>query len=403
MRCLAFALWCFVVSAALAAGLSAADRPPARPRVERINELIARLGSDEFTAREAATEELSKIGLPAYAALEAAASHPDREVRFRSQRVLNLIRQHDQERRLDAFLSGQDDAEEYPLPGWTRFRKKYSDDGQARRLFVEMQRADPELLKAIEDSPRRAMELLIHRMAQTQQAMQSGTQQITVGQVAAELFVCAEEDVPPLPFQSVNSLFSQCFQPTIREIINAGSRGGIPRKMLGTIVARSEDFSAYQAMSVANQFKLREGITPATHALKNYESNRLSIGNMVQYALTTIAQLGDESHLPLVETDKLMHDASQVAQFQEHDTTYVIQLRDVALATAILLSKQDLRAYFDIPPNQSLTEPQMIFLNARLIGFTSDEKRSAVFARWAKYKATQKPQDSSSPAGAAGM
>jgi hypothetical protein len=75
----------------------------------------------------------------------------------------------------------------------------------------------------------------------------------------------------------------------------------------------------------------------------------------------------------------------------------------VALATAILLSKQDLRAYFDIPPNQSLTEPQMIFLNARLIGFTSDEKRSAVFARWAKYKATQKPQDSSSPAGAAGM
>ena len=123
---------------------------------------------------------------------------------------------------------------------------------------------------------------------------------------------------------------------------------------------------------------------------------------MVQYALTTIAQLGDESHLPLVETDKLMHDASQVAQFQENDTTYVIQLRDVALATAILLSKQDLRAYFDIPPNQSLTEPQMIFLNARLIGFTATKAHRRV-RQVGEVQGAQKAQNSGSTTGGAGM
>lgn len=373
-----------VVAALAPVSLSAVDQAAAP--ADRIARLIAELGSDEFTTRESASAELARIGLPAFAALEGAARHPDREVRLRSERVLNLIRQHDQERRLDAFLNGQDDGEEYPLPGWNRFRKDYGDDSQTRLLFVEIQRADPELMKALEDSARRATDLLNHRAAEVQQAMQQGTQQVSLGQVVAALFVAAEEDVS-VPLPSLLTLFTQCYQPTIREVISSSARRGVPRKMLGAIIARSEDFAAYQAMNVANQFKLSEGIVPATRLLKNYDANRGMVANMAQAALMTIAQLGDASHLPLVETDKLLNDAAQVAQFQENGTTYVIQLRDVALAAAVVLSKQDLRAFFEIPPNQTLTEPQMIFLNARLIGFASDEKRAAAFEKWAKYKA----------------
>jgi len=36
---------------------------------------------------------------------------------------------------------------------------------------------------------------------------------------------------------------------------------------------------------------------------------------------------------------------------------------------------------------QALADPQAIFLNARLIGFASEEKRAAAFAKWAKFAA----------------
>src|SRR5207249_4838927 len=124
-------------------------------------------------------------------------------------------------------------------------------------------------------------------------------------------------------------------------------------------------------------------IIPAIRILKNYDGRNAP---MAQRALITIADLGDASHLPLVDTEKLMHDATQIAQFRENETTFTIQIRDVALAAAIVLSKQDLKSYFDVPRNQPFSDPQMIFLNPRLIGFSSDEKRAEVFAKWEKYK-----------------
>ena len=103
-------------------------------------------------------------------------------------------------------------------------------------------------------------------------------------------------------------------------------------------------------------------------------------------------QVGQTPVSVAVETPKLLTDQSQVAQFKENDTTYVIQLRDVALAAAIVLSKQDLRAYFEVPRNQPLDDPQMIFLNARLIGFADNAKRAAVFAKWEQHKTERTAQ-----------
>src|SRR5262245_2674901 len=363
--------------------LMAADKLTTADRIAR---LIAELGSEEYTVRESASDELTRIGLPAFSALEAAARHADREVRYRSQRVLGIIRRHDIERRLEAFLSNKDESDDYPLPGWNRFSKAYGDGPDQRKLFVEMTRADAELMRAIEENPRRAAENLVVRVHQAQQAAQISNQAVSLGQVAASLFVAAEADVT-VPAMTLSGLFSQCFQPGVREAIDSGSRREVTRMMLGTIIGRTDDLTAFQAMSVASQFKLPQGIVPATRILKNYDGRNGAA--LAQRALMTIADLGDASHLPLVDNERLMHDPSQVAQFRENgnETTYTIQLRDIALAASIVLSKQDLKAYFDIPQNQAFNDPQMIFLNPRLIGFSSDSKRAAGLTKWEKYKA----------------
>jgi hypothetical protein len=71
-----------LLSLALAALATLAQEPPP------IDELIRKLGSEDFAEREKATEELRRIGKPAEEALRKAAESDDPEVRTRAQALL---------------------------------------------------------------------------------------------------------------------------------------------------------------------------------------------------------------------------------------------------------------------------------------------------------------------------
>lgn len=377
-------LLALATASALGLSLWAQESATSAPTADRITQLIADLGSNEYSERENASDELARIGSPAYAALEAAMRHPDREVRLRSERVLKLIKNHDTQRRLEAFLHGQAGSDDAVLPAWSRFRKDYGDDPTSRTLFVSIQRAEPELMKALEEGPRPAAEMVTQLANQHHQMLQAGNQQLSLGQITATLFVAAEEDVK-LSDQTLSTLLSHCHQAALREVMAGAARREIPRKMLGAVIRRSEEPASYQAMNVAYQYNLPEGVVPAEKILERPAANRSA--PIAQMALMTIARLGDASQLPLVE--KLLSDTSQLSRMQDNATTYEVQLRDAALAAAVILTRQDVKKYFEIPANQPLADPQLIFFNPRVIGFASPEKRAAVFEKWAKYKAEQ--------------
>ena len=373
-----------VIFCALLAAVSqvhAADTAAAATDSAKIGGLINQLGSEEYSQRESATDELTRIGLPAYAALEAAAVHPDREVRYRSKRILGLIRELDMQRRLDAFLSGTELEAEYVLPGWNRFKKTYGDKDVSRQLFVEMQRADHELMRALEDSPRSAADVVTQRMTREQQAFGAQTN-LSLGQVLGMLFVASQDDVELQP-QTMSSVFNYCQQQALRDVMSNTAKKEIPRKMVGTLIERSEDWASYQAMILAITYDMDEGMTPALKILGN-PAKRMP--HMAQYALMVIAQRGNESHLPMIE--KLFDDRSVISRMQEGNNVFDLQLRDAALATAVMLTKQDLKKYFEPREGHDLKDPQQVLLNARLIGFQSDEARAEVFKKWAEYKAT---------------
>ena len=383
-----------VVALCMLATPALAEPPSARD----IDKLIAELASEDFGAREAAADELTSIGLPALAALEIAAAQPGLEQRIRSRRIAGLIREQDLKRRLDAFLSGQDKADDYPLPGWTRFKKSYGDDNQTRALFVEMLRADPNLLGAIEAGPRPAAEAVAQQAAQLQQSLQFGIQQqLSAGQLAACLFVAAEADVA-LSSTAMSLLYSQCQQPPHRDVIVSGGRGGLPRKMLGSIVRRSDDATAYMAMQLSNQLNLPEGIVPALKILDNKTTVRSSYYTAT--ALVTVARTKDKAHLPLVES--LLKDNKTVSQTQINGGALIqLQVRDAALAAAILLSDQELKDYFDFTGKSQPTDPQSILLNPTLIGFKADDDRAAVFKKWEVYQARRAAEGGGRAANAA--
>lgn len=384
--------WLLLCAACCLPTLAVADDRPVKADADTIKKLIADLGADEFSIREAATEQLAKIGLPAFKAVEAVVLHPDREVRYRAERVLGRIRQTDLQRRLEAFLAGKEADDDYQLPGWSRFKKSFDDSDSARRIFVDLTKSDPEMLQTLETNPKGVAELFSARIAQNQQLMQFGgvnNLQLNFGQVAMLVFIAGEDDIT-LNTNHNTMVFNYCNQPAFADTVTNNTRGELPKKMLSRLILKSEDFAAYSAMSLARRFQMKEGLVCAEKILK---ANRQP--HMASMALTTIAAMGDESHLPQVE--KLFTDTNLVTQMQEKDKVMVkVEVRDSALAAAVLLTKQELKSYYTIPEGQTITDPQMLLTNARIIGHSDEAKRTELFKKWSDYREknpAKKPAD----------
>lgn len=345
---------------------------------KKLYELIVALGDRSYSRREQATAELVKIGIPATETLEDASRSPDPEVRYRSQRILALVREADFQQRLAQFAADRNPDNDYGLPGWTRFRTEVGGQTAARELFVDMQKSDPQLLKAMVAGDKESREALKARSQEYQAAMRFQFQ-LNAGSVAALLFV-ATHGVEKVDGDVSNYVVSFCHQQAFQEALRQGQRQAEMRKILGGFVGRVEGWPAYQAMNLAIQFDIKEGAIAAAKALKTQGLPNQPY--LRQQALLTLARFGDESHLPLVET--LLEDTSSTGIARRiNNTNYVTQIRDIALATLVHLAKQDHKDYgFD---TQNIRQAQMVF-NPAMLAFPNEEARKAAIAKWHAFR-----------------
>jgi hypothetical protein len=111
---------------------------------------------------------------------------------------------------------------------------------------------------------------------------------------------------------------------------------------------------------------------------------------MVPQALMLVTKSGDAAHLPVIE--KLLDNKTVITRATDGNksVTFELQVRDTALAATVLLSKQELKSFFDGAQQQAQpSDFQQVFFNPRLIGFASDETRAAAFEKWSKHLAAQ--------------
>ncbi len=133
---------------------------------QRVAVLVRDLGAPEFSAREEASRELLDLGIVAHDALLRATQSDDAEVRVRARRILVRVLESDFQDRLEAFAAHYEDAGEQSLPAWDLFSADYGTSRLARELFVEMQRAEPEMLAALAEGPKAAADALNRRTRQ---------------------------------------------------------------------------------------------------------------------------------------------------------------------------------------------------------------------------------------------
>lgn len=341
--------------------------------------LVRQLGDEEFAVRETAAEKLTKLGLAARPELEEGAKDSDREVRYRCERILAQVRQFDLALRIEAFSNDRDSENDHGLPGWRRFRKLAGDSVATRSLFVEMLKADAESLEAVEKDPKGAGESVQARLQQLQQLAQFQSSQLPLGNIAVLLFLAVDDDVSLSP-QSVNLMSNLFQQQSFHNVMQGGPRRDLLAKLLGTWIKRTDDFNLYQGMYLAMLHNIPEGLSLAERVLKGqHKNNLLNQAYIRQQAIFAVAKFGGEPQIPLLEP--LLEDKAVVFPKQQN-IFHEAQMRDVALAGLVYLTKQNLKDYgFD----KAELNPTTLF-SIHLLGFETEEKRAAALKRWQDFR-----------------
>lgn len=350
---------------------TAQDTPPAND----LRRLLDQLGDEQYSIREQAAEKLLRLGPPAVAVLQTGRKHPDREVRYRCERILLLITQQDFELKLTAFLRDAGSGKSSDLPGWEAYRSSYGDTRDSRLLFVEMQRAEPELLAALDRGPGAAIDLLVTRVQEFQRSLQGQNAEIPTGSMASLLHVAVKARAES-NLAAGQQLYSLCHQPSFRNAIASGIHKELLRKMLGEWIVRGDDNLAYMGIMLAMQYEMKEGIGPAEKIMKNQGSQPY----IRQYAILMLARLGGPEHLPLLEA--CLTDERSIGTWQIQNVNINTQVRDVALASLVLLTKQQPKDYgFE----RLQTNPQQLF-SPITAGFESADARAQAVKKWREYR-----------------
>ena len=198
---------------------------------------------------------------------------------------------------------------------------------------------------------------------------------LSVGRTSAILFAAGD---PRVPITQVMAAYvhRMVSNPGVRAAMTSDlGTADVMRKLLSRWLRRQRDTDPYVNLLVAAQYDLKESLGFALKVLDGAKRT----GTARRVALLSLSRFGDNQHLHVVEP--FFTDKSVVRLANRTDGQRVsIQLRDIALATAISLAKKDHRKFgfphirFDSYGNFHLDS----------LHFATDEDRLAAHAQWKK-------------------
>jgi hypothetical protein len=376
------------IGLALVAIVVLAARPAAAgdesATLDRVARLIRQLGSDSFSQRERASRELVTLGVAAREALDAATTDPDAEIRARARVALSAVTEREFRDRLEAFSADYDGSRNQTLPGWEKFAAELGSSRLSRQLFVEMQRAEPELLEGYAEGGKTAGDALDARcrmlLVQLTQ-VSSGEGPVSLGTMASLLLVGSAEEVS-VDQQLAHQLYTWLiYRPAFQKLASGGMWAPMMKKLLGMwIVKDASPAATAQNLMFAASYELKpEGLSLAGKLL----ASDGTAPQVRQFALLSIGRFGSRQHLAAVE--KYLQDGNVCGSIRmnKFPRQMQVQVRDVALAVLLHLTDQEVRDYgaATVQPN-----PQAYF-QVPALAFSTDGARDVALERWHAWRA----------------
>jgi len=346
--------------------------------VDVVSALIADLGAEEFEIRETAFRRLIEFGPVVMPMLEKYDSDADPEVRGRTRRILVRLREIDRERRIVEFMQDDDPEDDHGLPGWHPFRQIVGHGKAARQLFVNMQKAEGELIYLAMNKPSRAGAAVGARAQTLYYMRQYFKEDVTDGAVAAILFVASLEGVKASS-RSHSRIYSLFYRSEIKDKLSDGK--DIPlRRLVIAWILNSDGVYAYQRLTLAMRYNLKETLPLA----KKLATDKALRAYYRQYAILAVAKFGGRKEADFLE--KLLPDNTVVyTRKRGNKVDYEVQARDVALAALLNVNGQDPGKFgFNrIQPN-SQTVYQL-----NTMSFPNEAARKAALKKWEDFRKDQ--------------
>ena len=348
----------------------------------RLRHWVARLGSPRFAEREQATAELIEMGMVAVPELERVMRGPDRESRHRSQLILNVIREVDFTHRIEQFQADESaEGPEYGFPSWPAFRELVGKEANSKALFVSMWRLERELMESSQRDPAKAT-ILFDERCQSIQAWSQVSLNPQPFELAVTLIYLAGDERIPLHRES-NMLIREIAQRWDRDSVSGSSswQRKVLERLLARWVLRSDNQPAATALELALQYKLPEALERARPILDGGVQADLVDRFFAIFCATKYGNSSDVGRL-----EKQLSDEQVILSYMVDQAEYSVQLRDVALAALLVLTKQD----FPAAGYHRLKVDEQTIFGENSLGFPSAETRDHALRYWRSVSPTNR-------------
>jgi hypothetical protein len=372
--------------------------------LSKARELVQRLGNEVYAEREAAERELAQMGrLARPALLDGVNTDPDPEVRARCGTLLPKATAEEVKARLDAFMADAEGKYEHDLPGWHKLRAavrgewkmfgwtytaRPDSDLAARELFIEFMQAPGgrKLLAAVDGPPdelgravaARKQDLYSARFPRTPNAKAYAP---TAAEVAVAVFAESQVSSRRVPRSTaLTSVITTSGLPTL--VRGSDGRAKALQAVMGAwFDSRTEPAELYSALSLANSMQNEQAACRlasrmmATNGLQGFYKGQ---------ALATLVRHKATDQLPAIErafTDTAIL-TTMVRVVNGQQVRQSVEVRDAALAAALVMTGQDPSAYgFDAFP-RSAGNVNFSYTWARI----PEDKRKAAFEKWNEWR-----------------
>ena len=366
----------------------AADRAKARA-------LVGRLGSPVYGERDEATKQLRAMGRLALPVLtRTAAADPDAEVRFRCENLIPAAAAEDFDARLAVFLADAAGKFRHDLPGWAKFHALTGEDPLARELFAELLKSEPNraLIAGLAQGKAELERRVIARRydlytkmslrGMPAWALPMERYEPTLVDAAGLLFAetLIGDKITPRGALRMATPYTVLMRTSVRTELTTDRLGPVVQKLVvAWMDSRDTATSLTQVLTVASMVR--------PDSVGKYATRMIGATGATAYhrasAAATVARVGNRDDLPALVP--LLSDAAVVRAGVNGGEE--IQVRDVALAMAALLSGRD-PAEFGLE-SRSGGGPQYSYLN---YSFPDEQAREKALAKWVKLEPKLTPK-----------
>jgi hypothetical protein len=294
------------------------------------------------------------------------------EVRAQARRLVVLIEQSSYEQRIASFLANDAGAE---LPGWDKFRCSCGDDAAARAMFVSLLRAEPRLWQLAAAPDRGPLDQELERRCRAIEATNDYRRRREAPwETVCTLLLLASDASAKLEYQSSFTVYNLASHAALDAPMAAEARAANVKRLLASWVEHGDRGAAILRFQLAYRYRLRECLVPSLELLRDSREQYVH-----HKAMLVVATFGKPEHLP--EITRYLDDTTIL--FKRGSTGYTCQSRDAALAAALRLCGEDPTEF----GFEQLQPDQFHQYDYHSIGFDSEEKRRAAFAKWRQRKA----------------